>query len=132
MGSTSTGEGASARRKFTTRVAFSLIVLFSVLFMLGAVNVVGVFAQAAENPSAATISPERAEVLKWGLIAAAVAFGFGAVGAGLAIAHVGSAAMGAIGEKPEIASQGLIFVALAEGVVVFGFITAIMILGRLP
>jgi len=38
--------------------------------------------------------------------------------------------MGAIGEKPEIASQALIFVALAEGLVVFGFITALMILGR--
>ena len=131
MSSTTTEKGAQGRRRFTTRVAFSLIVLFSVLFMLGAVSVVGVFAQSTESTSQAAISPERAEVLKWGLIAAAVAFGFGAIGAGLAIAHVGAAAMGAIGEKPEIASQGLIFVALAEGVVVFGFITAIMILGRL-
>ena len=68
--------------------------------------------------------------LMWGLIAAAIAFGFGALGAGIAIANVGAAAMGAIGEKPEVASQALIFVALAEGVVVFGFITALMILGK--
>ena len=34
-------------------------------------------------------------------------------------------------EKPEIAGQAIIFVGLAEGVVIFGFITAIMILGRI-
>ncbi|GAB1455599.1 hypothetical protein MASR2M48_09060 [Spirochaetota bacterium] len=42
---------------------------------------------------------------QYGLMAAAIAFGLGAIGAGIAIANVGAAAMGAIGEKPEIASQ---------------------------
>jgi len=51
-------------------------------------------------------------------------------GAGFAISHVGAAAMGAIAEKPQIAGQALIFVALAEGIVVFGFITSLMILGK--
>ena len=66
----------------------------------------------------------------WVCFAAALAFGFGALGAGMAISHVGSAAMGAISEKPEIATNALIFIALAEGLVVFGFITALMILGK--
>ena len=61
---------------------------------------------------------------------AALAFGIGALAAGMAIGKVGSAAMGAISERPEIASQALIFIALAEGLVVFGFITALMILGK--
>ena len=68
--------------------------------------------------------------LKWVVIAAAIAFSVGALAAGIAISNVGSAAMGAISEKPEIASQALIFIALAEGLVVFGFITALMILGK--
>jgi V/A-type H+-transporting ATPase subunit K len=72
----------------------------------------------------------EAGVAKFGFIAAAVAFGFGALGAGIGIANVGAAAMGAISEKPEIAGQALIFIALAEGLVVFGFITALIILGR--
>lgn len=63
-------------------------------------------------------------------IAAALAFAVGALAAGGAIGKVGSAAMGAISERPEIASQALIFIALAEGLVVFGFITALMILGK--
>ncbi len=66
----------------------------------------------------------------WVCLAAALAFGFGALGAGFAISNVGSAAMGAISEKPEIATNALIFIALAEGLVVFGFITALMILGK--
>ena len=62
--------------------------------------------------------------------AAALAFACGACGAGMAISKVGSAAMGAISERPEIATNALIFIALAEGLVVFGFITALMILGK--
>ncbi|MCI2044971.1 MAG: ATP synthase subunit C [Sphaerochaeta sp.] len=63
--------------------------------------------------------------------AAAIAFSIGALAAGMAIGKVGSAAMGAISERPEIASQALIFIALAEGLVVFGFITALMILAKI-
>ena len=66
----------------------------------------------------------------WVCIAAALAFGLGALGAGMAISKVGSAAMGAISERPEIASNALIFIALAEGLVVLGFITALMILAK--
>ena len=116
------------QQKFRDRVGFSVLVVLVVIAMLGLVSVTGAFAQTKE---AEEISQARAEVLKFGLIAAAAAFGFGAIGAGIAIAHVGAAAMGAIGEKPEIAGQALIFIALAEGLVVFGFITALMILGRL-
>ena len=86
--------------------------------------------QDTEEKTSAPMSDTQADVAKWGLVAAAVAFGLGAVGAGVAIAHVGAAAMGVIGEKPELAGQALIFIALAEGLVVFGFITALMILGK--
>ena len=117
------------RKRLRTRIAFSIVFLFTLFAMFGVVNVTGLFAQAREPEVAMT--PEKADVLKFGLIAAAIAFGFGAIGAGIAIANVGAAAMGAIAEKPEIASQALIFIALAEGLVVFGFITALMILGKI-
>ncbi|MBI9105583.1 MAG: ATPase [Spirochaetales bacterium] len=94
----------------------------------------GIFSFIGTEPAyaetATAVVSEGNSNLQWGLIAAAIAFGFGAIGAGIAIANVGAAAMGAIGEKPEIASQALIFIALAEGLVVFGFITALMILGK--
>ena len=131
MSSASSRRIRKARRKFRTRVGFSLIVLFAVLIMLTVMSVGGVFAQGTESASASALSPERADMMKFGLIAAAIAFGLGALAAGIAIANVGAAAMGAMSEKPEIGGQALIFIALAEGLVVFGFITAIMILGKL-
>ena len=126
-------KGKMTRTLFRRRVLLSLVILFTFFVMFGLVSVSRVFAQeqtvavAAAEPA---MSPEKASVARFGLMAAAIAFGFGAIGAGIAIGNVGAAAMGAISEKPEIASQALIFIALAEGLVVFGFITALMILGR--
>ncbi|MBF9015879.1 ATPase [Oceanispirochaeta sp. M2] len=96
--------------------------------ILGLVGLQNLSAEEAQPQEAAAASYQ---VQSFGLMAAALAFAAAAIGAGIAISHVGSAAMGAIGEKPEIAGQALIFVALAEGIVVFGFITALMILGKI-
>lgn len=116
------------KQEFKRKVGFSIVLTMGFVMVFGLFSVAGVFGQ--ETAGSGPLSPERAEVLKFALIAAAGAFGFGAIGAGIAIANVGAAAMGAIGEKPEIAGQALIFIALAEGLVVFGFITALMILGK--
>jgi V/A-type H+-transporting ATPase subunit K len=120
-------------RKLKTTITQSLIALMTVLAIVGTLFCSN--ALAAEALASTTVqpetTPESAGVMKFGLLAAAVAFGLGAIGAGFAISHVGAAAMGAVAEKPQIAGQALIFVALAEGIVVFGFITALMILGKL-
>ena len=73
---------------------------------------------------------QNPEVAKWAYMAAASAAGLGVLGAGVAVAAVGSAAMGASSEKPELFAQALIFVGLAEGLAIYGLIVAIMILGR--
>lgn len=117
------------QKDFKKKVITSVVFLFALIAMLTVIPVSRVTAQEA-GTGAKELSAEQASVQRFGLIAAAIAFGFGAIGAGIAIANVGAAAMGAIGEKPEIASQALIFIALAEGLVVFGFITALMILGK--
>ncbi len=119
-----------ARVQLRKKIFLSLVVLFAFFVIFGVVSVTKAVAQEQAPAAQPEVSPARAEVSKFGLIAAAVAFGFGAMGAGLAIGNVGSAAMGAVAEKPEIAGQALIFIALAEGLVVFGFITALMILGK--
>ncbi len=118
------------QKRLKKRIRFSLIfiIVFVALFTFFAVG--HVFAQAETGTGAREVTQAQADIAKWGLIAAAVAFGFGAVSAGLAISNVGSAAMGAMGEKPELGTQALIFIALGEGLVVFGFITALMILGK--
>ncbi len=119
-------------KKFKTQIIQSIVILLTIMAISGTLFSSTVFAQAPQEQEVGEpdITIEKAGVMKYGLIAASIAFGLGAIGAGFAISHVGAAAMGAIAEKPQIAGQALIFVALAEGIVVFGFITSLMILGK--
>jgi V/A-type H+-transporting ATPase subunit K len=122
------------QRKLKLHITQSIIAVVTLMAILGTLFCASAFGQTTDEDGVETVEPEmspiKADVMKFGLIAAAVAFGLGAIGAGFAISHVGAAAMGAVAEKPQIAGQALIFVALAEGLVVFGFITALMILGK--
>ncbi|MGB9597051.1 MAG: ATP synthase subunit C [Candidatus Poribacteria bacterium] len=70
-------------------------------------------------------------VMGMGLLAAALSTGFSAIAAGIAVAMVGSAAMGAVAERPEVMGRSIIFVGLAEGIAIYGLIISIMILGKL-
>lgn len=70
-------------------------------------------------------------VVQWGYLAAALATGLSALGAGFAVASVGSAAIGAVTEKPELLGRTLIFVGLAEGIAIYGLIVSILILNRI-
>lgn len=125
----------SAAEKLRKNIKISLIILAAALFIASAIFTT-VMAQNEEEHAvteeihSVPLSKEQADVSKMALLAAAIAFGAGAIAAGIAISHVGAAAMGAVAEKPEIGGQALIFIALAEGLVVFGFITALMILGK--
>ena len=67
----------------------------------------------------------------WGFMAAALAVGFSSIAAGIAVSGVGSAAMGAVSEQPELMGKSLIYVGLAEGIAIYGLIVSIMILGKI-
>ena len=82
----------------------------------------------AQETAAATVSPE---VVRWGFMSAAFATGASALGAAYAVARVGSAAVGALTEKPELLGRVLILVGLAEGIAIYGLIMSILILNRL-
>lgn len=119
------------KKTLKLRITHSIVVLFTVMAIIGTVFCAWTVAETSEEHQVTTTNaPVNVEALKYALIAAAVAFGLGALGAGYAISHVGAAAMGAVAEKPQVAGQALIFVALAEGIVIFGFITALIILGK--
>jgi len=66
-----------------------------------------------------------------GYLAAGLAVGISSIGAGIAVGIAGSAAIGAISEKPEILGRALIIIGLGEGIAIYGLIISIMILGRL-
>ncbi len=66
-----------------------------------------------------------------GYIAAALAVGLGCIASAYAVARIGSAGLGAVSEKPELAGRALIFLGLAEGIAIYGLIIAIMILNKI-
>jgi V/A-type H+/Na+-transporting ATPase subunit K len=68
--------------------------------------------------------------MELGLIAigAALAIGLGALATGVAQARIGSAAVGAIAEKPELTGRAILLVAIPETLVILGFAVAGMIL----
>ena len=67
----------------------------------------------------------------FGLIAVALSTGLACVGAGIAVATVGSSAVGAISENPKLLGKTIIFVGLAEGIAIYGLIISIMILNQI-
>ena len=89
--------------------------------------VVPQLASAAATEAEPGVDPE---VVKWALISAAGAAGLSTLAAGYAVAAVGSAAVGAITEKPELLGRVVILVGLAEGIAIYGLIVAILILNR--
>ena len=65
-------------------------------------------------------------------LAASVAFvtAVSILGAAYAVGRIGSAALGAAAEKPELLLRSLPFVGLAEGLAVIGFIVAVILLNK--
>ncbi|NLK46160.1 MAG: ATPase [Treponema sp.] len=60
--------------------------------------------------------------------AAAAAVGIACLGGGLAVGKIGAAAMGAMAENAELSGKALPFVGLAEGICLWGFLVALLII----
>ncbi len=69
-------------------------------------------------------------VAGWAFFSAALVTGLSGIGAGIAVAYVGAAAVGAISEKPEVAGKTILYVGLAEGIAILGFGIAFIILSK--
>ena len=63
-------------------------------------------------------------------LAAGLAFGLAALGAGVGVGTSGSAAIAAVTEKAEVRTTALIFVVVAEAIAIYGFAIAFIILGQ--
>jgi len=78
----------------------------------------------AQNPSAEA----GTQAAMWKYIAAAAAVGISCIAGGLAVGRIGSAAMGAMSENPELSGKAIPYVGLAEGICLWGFLVALLIL----
>ena len=63
-------------------------------------------------------------------IGAGLVTGLSCIGTGLAVGPAATAAIGAISENESVMGKALIFVAMAEGIAIYGLLVSFMILGR--
>ena len=111
---------------------FTTVILVLVITLISSVSrVYGQEGVDAQTHVARGYTEQEAKVIGWGFAAAAFSTAIGCIGAGVAVAYVGSAALGAVGEKPELAARALIYVGLAEGIAIYGLIISIMILTKI-
>ena len=97
------------------------------VFVLLLVLCVAAFAQ--ETVDAENTGNENASKTSvWKYFAAAVAVGASCIAGGQAVGRIGAAAMGAMSENPELAGKALPYAGLAEGICLWGFLVALLIL----
>lgn len=63
-------------------------------------------------------------------IGAAIAVAASALGAGIAVAYTGSAALATVSEQPDLFGRAMVVVGLAEGIAIYGLIVAVLILAK--
>lgn len=110
-------------------LSFSLCVISCVILMTGTIY-------AAESPEAEVVAESAAGGTLanvsvgagLGMLGVALVTGLSCIGAGIAVAASASSAIGAISENPKTFGKAMIFVALAEGVALYGLLISIQIL----
>lgn len=116
------GERNKARYRRT--ISINVLAFFGVLVVGTIVNMAGTVSvhAAADGAGLAT---------GLGYLGAALVTGLSGIGSGIAVASSASAALGAISEDGSLFGKSMIFVAMAEGIALYGLIISFMILGKL-
>lgn len=123
-------KGTKARRAVVMQMlSFLFIAVVSFAVPMGA--------SAAENtpedeatPVATTQNAPVDNNKGMGLLAAALVTGISGIGGGIAVAAAAPAAIGATSEDPKNFGKAMIFVALGEGIALYGLLVSILILAK--
>lgn len=114
------GKTVHPKRAVITNIAS----FFGVMLTMTILPLTGAFAAEPEAVEAA--AQAGSDGLKY--LAAALSTGLGSIAAGIAVGAGAPAAIGAISENEKSFSKALIFVALGEGVAIYGLLISILIL----
>ena len=94
-----------------------------------AVCMVCPFVASAASADAAGAAAAGADGMAY--IGAAAATGISCIGGGIAVGNAAPAAIGATSEDPKAFGKAIIFVALGEGIALYGMLISIMILSKI-
>lgn len=118
-------DAKNAKFRVWTQISLFAAAFLGVLIF----QVNGLVAHAAEEVVVTGIAGTDAQGM--GFIAAAIVTSASCLGAGFAVAAAAPAAIGAISENSDNFGKAMIFVALAEGVAIYGLLISILIIGKL-
>ncbi|MCF7924462.1 MAG: ATP synthase subunit C [Candidatus Izimaplasma sp.] len=117
----------SARKRLYIHISlFFALVLFVFIWQISGTSL---FAAETEETVSEGFAGSIAQGL--GFLGAALTTGLGSIGAGIAVAAAAPAAIGAFSENEKNFGKSLIFVALGEGVAIYGLLISILIINKL-
>ena len=117
---------AVSHGKSRKRTMFMQLASFAAVFTI---CLVCPFAVSAATGDAASTASAGASGMAY--IAVAAATGLSCIGGGIAVGNAAPAAIGATSEDPKAFGKAIIFVALGEGIALYGMLISIMILSQL-
>ncbi|MDC7243414.1 MAG: ATP synthase subunit C [Sphaerochaetaceae bacterium] len=122
--------GKATKKSAKTRLYTHISLFFALVALVFIWQLAGTGVLAAEDEEVVTgFVGSIAQGL--GFLAAALATGMSSLGAGIAVAAAAPAAIGAFSENEKNFGKSLIFVALGEGVAIYGLLISILIIGSL-
>lgn len=116
--------GERTRTRYKRTLAANCAAFFGVLIIGTIVSLSGTVSAHAADGAAGLATG-------LGYLGAALVTGLSGIGSGIAVASSASAALGAISEDGSLFGKSMIFVAMAEGIALYGLIISFMILGQL-
>jgi len=124
-------------KKFIHRHPWAAVLLtvVNVVLLTGAVAlliaiVTSDWGFAVGRPGTAVAATQAVQSNGSALLGAAIAVAGSAIGAGVAVAYTGAAALAAMSERPELFGRAMVVVGLAEGIAIYGLIVAIILVGK--
>lgn len=116
------------REFFRPALITQMVVFVGAMFGLLAFGINDAIAQ---TPAAGQVATEISVGLGLAIIGVGIPTGLSTIGAGIAVGPIGSAALAAITEKPEMLGRSLIYIGLAEGIAIYGLVISILLLNRI-
>ena len=116
--------------------AAALLTVLNVVLLTGGIALlIGILTAdwgfAAGRPAVATAGQATAAAANGSaLLGAAIAVAGSAIGAGIAVAYTGAAALAAMSERPELFGRAMVVVGLAEGIAIYGLIVVLILVGQ--
>lgn len=111
--------------------AISMNALIFIAAQVGVLFLAVQDAMAQEVEAAEAAPPEVSMGMALALLAAGLPTAVATMAAGLAVGTVGSSALAALSEKPELFGRTLIYLGLAEGIAIYGVVVTILMLGKI-